>query len=305
MNVVYGGSSIPNAIDGYRTMSTNWLTWTHRTIAFTAYNSAQSSRNTWNNLIRIQADYLDHAPDVIIIDNANNDVAGIDRRSIEAFVRRIWGTFPDCKFVFMKIYSVSNQYVDAGIDSPTNAGQQAEFVALATQYGIPMVLYYDTIKAMVNGGDRLFRYMIDTIHPNPDGHCIASTLLESYLTLSFLTTRQSPAVLPARLYDTNGDYESIATIKNGTAYDSLTGSWTPAGTSISSSSAGATITYSATCQSYGRPETDGTMQVSIDGGAYVTVVFGPNGLNAGARAAHTITIEVVSGTVTISKFWAI
>jgi len=304
MIVIYGGSSITNAIDGFRTMSSNWLAFTHRSIPFTVYNASQSSRNSWNNLMRIQSDYLDRLPDLIVFDNANNDAAGIDRQSIEALIRRVWAAFPDCKFVFMKIFSVTNPYVDAGIDSPTNATQQAEFSALAAQYGIPLVLYYDSIKTMVNGGDRLFRYMVDTIHPNPDGHCIASTLLESYLTLSFLSTRQSPAVLPARLYD-NGDYENTATIKNGTAYDSLTGSWTPAGTSISSSSAGATITYSATCQSYGRPETDGTMQVSIDGGAYVTVVFGPNGLSAGARAAHTITIKVVSGTVTISKFWAL
>lgn len=159
---------------------------------------------------------------------------------------------------------------------------------------------------MVADGNHLLWYVQDTVHPTTLGNMEATKLLQDILTPTFLIQRQSPSTLPARLYD-NGDYENSATIKNGTGYDSLTGSWTTSGTQISSSNPGATVTFSATCQSIGRPEEDGTVQISVDGGDYAAFVFSPNGaqIAGGVRAAHTITIKVISGTVTISKFWAI
>jgi len=307
MNVVYGGSSITNATSGYREMSTNWLQWTHRDLSFTAYNASQSGRTSWNNLLRIQADYLDHAPDLLVFDNANDDVAGIGRRAVEALVRRIWGSYPSCKIAFVKVFNVADRFDDSGIETPTNSIQQAEFEAIADHYGIPIVPYWDWVEAKVIAGERLFRYLLDTVHPSSIGRCLMSSLLETYLTNNFLTTRQSPGSLPARLYD-NGDYENVAVVLNGTDNDGTTGTWSINGTSISSSEAGATVTYSGTFQSIGRPEEDGVVQVSVDGGAYNAITFGPNGATNGAmttRASRTITLKVMSGTVTISKFWAI
>lgn len=307
MNVVYGGSSITNATDSYRELSSNWLEWTHRAIDFTIYNSSQSGRSSWNNLLRIQADYLDHSPDLIIFDNANDDVGAIGRRAVEAFVRRIWGELPDCKIVFMKVFNVADRFDDSDIDTPINSGQQAEFEAIADHYGIPLVPYWDRIDTLVGNGSPLFRYLIDTVHPSYLGHGEMSALLEPYLTANFLATRQSPMSLPARLYD-NGDYENAAVIKNGNAYDSISGSWNTVGTTISSSQAGAIVTYSGTLQSIARPEEDGVVQVSIDGGAYAAITLGPNGATNAAlatRGARTVAIKVISGTVTISKFWGI
>lgn len=307
MNVIYGGSSITNATDGYRELSTNWLEWTYLDTDFVFYNASQSGRTSWNNLLRIQADYLDHAPDLIIFDNANDDVAAIGRRAVEAMVRRIWTAYPDCKIVFMKVFNVADRFDDSDIETPVNSGQQVEFEAIADHYGIPLVPYWDQINWLVNGGARLFRYLIDTVHPTYLGHGEMSALLEPYLTADFLTTRQSPLSLPSRLYD-NGDYENAAVVKNGNAYDSISGTWATNGTAISSSQAGAIVTYSGTLQSIGRPEEDGVVQVSIDGGAYAAITLGPNGATNAAlatRGARTVAIKVMSGTVTISKFWGI
>lgn len=305
MTVIYGGSSITFSSTGYRLYSSNWRTYTYPNTTWTTFTAAQSSRNTWNNLMRYSTEYSNRTPNLVIIDNANNDAGNLDRRALEALVRRIWTDTPLCKIIFVKIFSVTDRFDDASILSPTNGTQQAELVALGAAYGIPVVAYYDFIAALVAGGDKLFRHMADTIHPNALGYVEMSALLEAYLTPSFLANRQSPLVLPSRVYD-NGDYENAAVIKNGTAYDSISGTWVPSGTTISSGVIGSIVTYSATCQSIGRPEIDGAVEVSIDGGAYAAITFGPNGYAIpGGRAAHTIAIKVASATVTISKFWAI
>jgi hypothetical protein len=207
--------------------------------------------------------------------------------------------------VFLKAFYVSDRLNDATVNSPYNASQLAEFTALATHYGIPMVTVWDYVAADIAAGRyHLSDYLLDVVHPTAYGHALMSGWIEHYLTSNFLATRQMPTPLPARLYD-NGDYENTAVIKNGTDYVALTGTWTPSGTTISSSVVNSTVTYSGTFQSFGRPEYDGSVQVSIDSGAYQTITFGPNGYQLVSRAAHTITIKVVSGTVTISEFWAI
>jgi hypothetical protein len=49
------------------------------------------------------------------------------------------------------------------------------------------------------------------------------------------------------------------------------------------------------------------VEISIDGGAYTAMNFYPNGVEiaGGVRAAHTIDVKVVSGTVKVTQFWAI
>lgn len=255
-------------------------------------------------MVRLQTDYLDQSPDLVVVDSINDGVA-FHRESFEALIRRMWAAFPLCKIVFMKFFAVADRYIDANVNSPTTGAWQQTYEDLCSYYGITIVDYHQAIVDLVAAGRHLYEFLIDTVHPSTDGHNVASSLLETILTQSFLTTRQSPDPLPARLYD-NGDYENTAVIKNGTGYDSKTGTWSEVGTTISSSEADATVTFSGTFQSIGRPEADGAVQLSIDGGAYGAITFGPNGYEIPAgRAAHTATIKVISGTVTISKFWAI
>ncbi len=303
--VVFGGSSITNASPGFRDCIANRLTWNFPATTFTLFNSSASGRTTWNNLLRVQADFIDKSPILITLDNANDDAAGLGRRAVEAFVRRIWTSAPNCKIVFLKVFNVASNLVDANINSPSNAAQQAEFAALAAHYGIPIIPTWDNVATDVNAGKyQLSEYLYDTVHPRMWGHALITGWLDQVVTAAFLSAQQSPAMLPVRLYD-NGDLEAVATIKNGNAYDSVTGTWTPSGTTISSSAANSTVTYSGTFASIGRPESDGTVQVSVDGGAYQSITFGPNGKLLASGGAHTVTLKVISGTVTISKFWAI
>jgi hypothetical protein len=308
INLVYGGTSITNLSGGYREMTSAWLQGTYSLTTFVITNSSQSGHTSWNNLFRMSTDFLAHTPDLVFFEDANDGAGGFSRSCVEAFIRRIWTNYPNCKFIFTKVFAVTDRTVDANINTPTTAAMTAEFVALANYYGITMLNYWDRIADLVNNHSRhLSDFMIDNVHPSSAGFAEIEKLAEPVLTPAFLASKQSPASLPARLYD-NGDYENAAVIKNGTAYDSKAGTWTTTGNQISSSEAGATVTYSATCQSIGRPESDGVYTISIDGGAERSIVFnynGASGFELTTRAAHTVRITVVSGTVTISQFWAI
>lgn len=308
LNVVYGGTSITNAVGGFRDMTAAWMAGTYGLTTFVVTNSSASGRTSWNNLFRIQADFLDKTPDLIFFENANDGAGGFCRRNVEAFIRRIWTDYPDCKIIFTEVFAVADRTDNNAINTPTTSANQVEFSAVASHYGIPMLHYWDRIASLVNTyGRNLSDFLIDTVHPSNAGHAEILKLAEPVLTASYLSNPQRSGALPTRLYD-NGDYEQAATVKNGTGYDSKTGTWAEDGTSISSSEAGATVTFSGTFISIGRPESDGVVQLSFDGGAYRTFTFGPNGASHAdidTRAAHTATIKVISGTVTISQFWAI
>lgn len=265
--------------------------------------SAISGRDPWNFLYRLSTDCIPHNPSLIVIDALND--TGCALLALEAMIRLVWSQLPDCRFVFMAFNAYPDNS-DASVDAPLGDALIAGQESIGTAYGIPVVdvsaEYKDLVK---NQGHHLNEYIIDTVHPTNAGHQVAFNLLSPLLTASFLGTRQQPATLPARVYADSVNFEYAPQAKNGTDYDSVTGTWTPSGTTISSNVADSTVTYSGTFQSIGRPESDGSAQVSIDGGAYTAITFGPNGHKLASRAAHTITIKVVSGTVTISKFWAI
>lgn len=258
-------------------------------------------------MIKLQANLLAYSPDTVIIDTANSDGSDMDNATIEALVRRIWTICPQTKIMMFNFFAVADHDIDANVNSPTDEANVLATQAVAAAYGITLVDYWGTIKQRVNSeGHHLNEYMDDTIHPNETGHGEAYDLLSPHLPFG---GGAKPDTLPDRIYDTDGLYENTPVVKNGTDDDSRTGTWTEDGTKISSNEAGATITYSATCQSYGCYRADAgtnTVQASIDGGAFANASFYTNGTPiAGGRAAHTITIKVVSGTVRIDEFWAI
>jgi hypothetical protein len=183
-------------------------------------------------------------------------------------------------------------------------------IALYESYGIPYLDYWTRLKEQISLGHHLNEYYEDgdPVHPLEAGHNLAFNLLRPYLPTGGAT---APDTLPDRLYD-NGDMENAPVHVVGTAYDSIDGTWSTDDTQISSSDVNATVTYSATCKTWGLWRNDGLqnyVQVSIDGGLFVdipTTVPGKAGVAiSGDRALHTITIRPKSGTVVIDEFWTI
>jgi len=258
-------------------------------------------------LVRLSADGLAYSPNVVILDHANDSTAATCKNGIEGYIRRVWTANPSTQMIIIgsPAWALGDIGTDANVLHPANETTLGDVKALAAYYGIPYVDFWDWCKSVVPGTYHLNEVTADGAHPSAVGYAQIAELMKPFLPVNGGT---QPLPLPARLYD-NGDYENTPTRTLGTGYDSRTGVWSDTGTRTESSEVGATITFSATCQSYGCYRADAgsnDVQVSIDGGAYAAANFYQNGAPiAGARAAHTIAIKVVSGTVRIDEFWAV
>lgn len=306
MTQQFAGTSFTNAFAGFRPIVQQWQLANYPRYAFTFSNQALDGHNSWSNLVR-----LNTGADVFIIDHANDGETAFERAALEAIIRRLWVVNPNTRIILINaptwitLDTSDNEVVNA----PKNQVVIEEVEALAAHYGIPVVDYWGWCKQVVNGGTYdLVDLTADKVHPTQLGHDNLALLLQTLLPSG---GARKPSALPVRLYADSELYENEPTRKNGTANDGTTGSWTTTGTRIESNSEGATVTFSATCQSFGIYRSDGGtssgVEVSIDGGAYANLVLYQNGTAiAGGRGAHTITFRVKSGgSVRIDEFWAI
>jgi hypothetical protein len=303
MSQTFAGSSFTYG-DGYRKKSTSWELLNYPNYDFDFTNMAIGGHNTWSNLVRLQT-----GDDLFIIDHANDNSRDMDFASMESIWRLLWEENPHARIVLIQSPSWVLRDIDDddNVDNPINGAVMNDYVTLANHYGVSVVRYWDWCIEVVDAGTyHLNELTADTVHPTELGYTNMAELLEAHLPNG---GGQKPDTLPSRLYDSE-DYENTPTRTLGTDYDSKTGSWTETGTQASSSEADATITFSATCQSYGFYRADGTANpaalVSIDGGDFAAYTPSQNGTPiAAGRAAHTIIVKVVSGTVEIDEFWAV
>lgn len=285
-------------------MSVNYLQASYARSNWTFVSTASNGYTTWTNLVLLST-LTAAAHELIIIDPVNDDSTDFRKATCEALIRRIRTILPAARLVLMKFATVSDQNVDASINTPTNSASYQQWSDMAAHYGIQLIDVVAGMQAAVAGGTHLNTLLADTVHPTVAGHTIAYNLLQPYLNSS-----QAPITpLPARLYALSSDYENVPVVQNGSAYTSRTGAWSDNGAQVISSEVGATITYTATCQSFAIYRADSVasgVEYSIDGGAYQGMnAYPAYGWPIVARALHTITFRVTSGTLKIDQVWMI
>lgn len=307
MEQAFAGSSFTQSSTGYRAIATAWEREHYPQYDFDFDVQAIGGHNSYSALVRLQA-----GADVFVIDHANdaNNSNRDDRRALEALIRRVWAANPNTRIIIVgsPVWNTVGVDDDANVDTPSNQTILEDIKALAEWYGIAYVDYWQWCRSVVPDTYTLAQLAPDSVHPSSEiGYPNMALLLQAYLPTG---GTPKPAPLPARLYD-NGDFENTPTVFLGNQYDSRTGTWSDAGTRTQSSEAGATITFSATCQSLGILRTDGDanaeLELSVDGSAYRNVVLNQGGyfLEEG-RGAHTLTIRVkTGGNVRIEQFWAV
>jgi hypothetical protein len=307
VNILFAGSSFSVLSDiSYNQQVRNWLVNqpVYEPIFATV---AAGGAKTWYNLMQLST-YLTPSLQTIILDTANDDTANINTGCIEAFIRRVWAYNPSIRIIGMGSPSWNTQDIsnDALAPTPTNlAGCNAAKAIF--QYYCSFADYLARIVSLVGAGTYHLNDLVsvDTVHPSAMGYAQMALLAEVFLPFA---GGQAPTVMPARLNAAATDFEQMPIIKNGTAYDSRTGTWADNGTSTSSSTPDSTIAFFGTFRSIGCYRADGTypnVSVSIDGGDYIDdFAFYANGYDLGARAAHTVTIKVAT-TCKIDEFWAI
>lgn len=227
---------------------------------------------------------------------------------MEAMIRRVWDANPNCVMVYNAHQAVTDYTNNDSIFEDPLPGQGAVDNALAimAHYGIPVVDDVPTIQALVTGGAALSDYYADNIHPTVAGQQVIANLLYPYLPYGGGT---KPDPMPDYLHAETPLYENEPVRRDGVDYNAKTGTWSEVGGTLTSSTEGSTVTYIATCQSWGTYR-DGSVQnvieLSVDGGGWTSVNVDHNGRNLVTRAEHTIIIRVPTGqTVRIDEFWAI
>lgn len=279
---------------------------------WTITNKGLGGTASWWGLHRLQEDVIDRAPDLVVLDFAVNDYDHPHhRRQAEAMIRRLRTLLPGARLAAMIFLEVADKN---GSDATNlKAPVAAAWKALCARYGIPIVDYAKEVQHQIAGGETtLSALFADNVHPNNAGHTLAAERLGELLSGNFFKLRQLAGELPDRIYD-NGEYEAEP-LQLDPAEGETSGTWTPAEGGLSSSEAGATITFEAECQSFGLDCNYGAgaavVEYQVDGGSWSEYNYEAAGVNwhclwTGNRGAHVIVMRVKSGTLLLRKFLAI
>ena len=285
---------------------------TYPKINFTNFNDASNGGTSWSKLVDLQAGVIANNPDLFIFD-VTNDGNDVDRDTAcqESIIRKLWTAKLGTKVIGITFGSYSMDNIASNTPTANNAALNDALVAICSYYGIPCIDYEQAVKVLVLDGATLSDYLVDTVHPSNLGHALANTLLTAELTNPMFDGIPQCSTFVAKdyLYG-NGDYENTPVIRTGVDNDGETGTgWADDSTARVSSTANDTIAWTGTFQSFGLDfdNSSGVIQYSVDGGAYsssvdLTTLTTNNCIWSGTRAAHTITIKVISGTVKILRF---
>lgn len=263
---------------------------------------ALGGHNSWSALVRLET-----GADAFVIDHAN-DGQPLHVAALEAVIRRLWAANANTQIVLVSSpnWIGVDTSINANVHNPYNADELTDIKTMAEYYGIPYADYWQWCKDVVDAETYdLTELTADKTHPTALGYAQMAELVKPLV----FSGGAKPSPLPARLYDSEGLENTPTRVNGNTGTETGTG-WSDAGAAgRQSSTAGDTIAFTATCESYGVYRADGatlTVEVDIDGGGFASVTLWQNGIDILAgRAAHTITIKVVSGTLRVDEFWAV
>lgn len=313
-SIVWNGTSITSGggttyANGYVQRTIPWLDTQAPYYSFiNRINDGIGGTNSWYALVRMATSIVVYNPDVVVIEQTPNDLDNDDYKKLEeAFIRRLRSELPNARLCYVSNLRVNN--IDVNDASNVDIGKRNNWKTISDHYGIPFYDMHTEVAAAIARGDSLNTYMYDTVHPSAEGHRL---LHEGSRDMILRLLSSGPMIgIPSRLYD-SADFENTSIIRNATNNDGTTGIWTQSGTTLISSTANSTISWTGTFNSCGPDRVaSGVIQWAIDGGPYsanynlaVNGNFNPFILNL-ARGTHTFTLKIISGTITINRFLAI
>lgn len=295
MTVGWTGSSNTVSATGYRAITNADLLLNEPGYIFTFLNTAVNGYAVFPTLVHFSD--LSTA-DLVISDQSNN--AGDDGLDFEVLIRKCYTAGQRLIYILNPVWTA---LTNDQINTPSNLAALTEQLAICEHYGITYIDGWQIAKDYVNGGGDLTDIFTDVNHWTVAGHTLVSNALLPYLP----TGGTIPT--PSSYYNANAaDMEESPVVTVGTGNDSTTGTWATAGTSVSSTDVGATITFSGTFRKFGIYNASinyPTCTAVIDGGDPIPNFYAyPNGYDIGTRGAHTVVLTVTS-ELEIDEFWAI
>lgn len=321
-SVTNGTAASVKELTSWRALLRNYLisAAAFKSYAFTNFNAGVGGTTSWYGLVRLQTDALAYSPALIVVEFAVNDSADDtlgDRvngfaPAGETLLRRVRTAYPNAMIVVLVMtWPDGYSYIDQA-----RRDARDKWIALATQYNCLLVRWDTWLEGVMGAGYddadvEAYLSAVGNVHPNDAGHAAAYDAIADVL--SAINTNQQSS-LPARYYAEAEDYEQTPIVRNGNDSDSETGTWAGTAPARTSSTSNSTISWTGTFCSFGWDSNygagAGTVAWSLDGGAYTNVDLSAQGVANRdvwnfTRGAHTVTLKVVSGTVTINRFLAI
>lgn len=332
-DVCYLGGSITNGsgsssagVTSWRAQLSRYLDLVYLDSTLTHHNAGIAGTPSWYGLVRLQADVVDNSPELVVLDFAVNDRVndGDGARSdgfapaAEAVIRRLRADLPNTTLLGW-IFTWPDNYSSMAAN---HRAARNKWIELARRYGIPLLrwdLEIERVYGTTTPTDAqvdVYLAAVGDLHPNDLGHRLAAHQINRHCA-PFLadadTTAQAFSSV-TRYYSEAEDYEETPTITNGIDHDGTTGAWAASGTAMTSSTVDSTIQFDATCCSFGLDTNygggAGTLAYKIDAGGYTEIDLSAedqaiNPVYNFTRAARTITIKVVSGSIEINRFLAV
>jgi hypothetical protein len=312
-----GGSITWSPTPGWRLGTLDALQTTHIDTLLPGYLVATNGQTAWEHLVRLASEVVARNATMVFVDlAANHGSTDYDKGTCEAYIRKLRTALPNAT-ILMPLFAT---WASGAATDPSNQTVINWLITLAEHYDVGILNIAATMDALRDLGTNALTDWYTTpdwTHPNAAGYAFITAQMLPLLTESYLAGGGTPWTGDiadyARLYTETASWEATPQARNGTDNDGETGTWTTVTTtSRRSTVATSTISWTATCQSFGLDVVigSGAIEWDVDGGGWTALNLATHPraitfISALALGAHTITIRVTSGTVTINRFLAI
>lgn len=187
-SITAGGTHTKDPGRRYIQQLARWFEVTFPGLKVRFVNAGIGSTNSGYGALRIQRDVLAQHPDLVVVEFAVNDSSHTGKMddSYEGVLRQLLSSSPNLAVI--ELFFMHKDGTSA----------QPEQVRLGHHYGLPMISFRDAFFPEYKAGRMKWEdYYDDMVHPDNEGHDIASELLRGFLSESLAKLPAAGRPLPA------------------------------------------------------------------------------------------------------------
>ena len=268
LNVVYLGGSITvgsgvsNYDDCWRVKVGKYLTEKYSDKTVNNYNAGAGGTGSKIGYLRLAQDVISKDPDIVFVEFAVNDKGYGDmtnvKKNMESIVRRL---YKDCDEppVVIYVYTATKNFL-SGVENSIAAHSE-----VAEYYDIPEInLNAYMERYMAENPDTV--WLSDGVHPNTTGYQLYTDYIVERLDKATEYYLKPFTWKNETLVENVNDFSTYYEVATNSTYSD---GWTASGTTLSTSTAGNTVTYNFSGKLFALKhsisKTNGALEISIDG----------------------------------------
>lgn len=169
-SITDGSSASPQATKCYAYLSYQWWVETFPNAKINYVNAGIGATDSYLGVHRVQADVLDHNPDVVIVEFSVNDCKSVNEESYESLIRRILN------------YETNPAVICLFLTQENNSDYQNVHQVVAFKANVALISYKNELNAATESGAFSWSDVgsTDGTHPKNEGHAVIANLLTNY-----------------------------------------------------------------------------------------------------------------------------